>query len=487
MKLPLQYPRSFTLLVLLAFLLVVLPLAGGLFNTASILDKLVDEARRSVATTVTVTRGARQLTDGVDALQRIAVQYYVLEDPGLRQPLISAHRQLQDSIALLQHEPLDPEQRRRLDDFAQAETRLYRQLGPRRPGEGDRLVGLAPRFDDLHAMAVGMIAEANRVIDRQTALLQNTADAARRTLILQGISMVPLSLFLALIFSWLINRPVRQLGGAIRRLGEHDMTPGQAINGPRDLVQLGEQIDWLRLRLIELEEQKTQFLRHVSHELKTPLAALREGVELLADRVGGELTPQQEEITQIMRGNARELQRMIEDLIGYSRVHQQPEPVAPESFSLEKLLELVAGKQNLVIRSKELQIEVRARGVWVFGDEKKLEAVFGNLLSNAIRFSPKGGRIEMRASVEGMMATIQICDQGPGVPKEDRASIFDPFFKGRAQPSGSVRGSGLGLAIVKEYIEAHNGQVDLVDNPPWGACFRIVLAGAQEPTTRLEQ
>jgi two-component system sensor histidine kinase GlrK len=270
------------------------------------------------------------------------------------------------------------------------------------------------------------------------------------------------------------------LAEAIRRLGDNDLNPAQAISGPRDLVYLGEQIDWLRRRLIGLEAQKTLFLRHVSHELKTPLATLREGVELLADEVGGELAPQQVEITEIMRNNARELQRLIEELINYSRAIHQPDPIVPETFPLLDLLVAVLGRHDLAIQSKEIKIKMRVHGVKLRGDRKKMEAVFNNLLSNSIRFSPHQGMIEVNATVEGRSARIRICDQGPGVQEQDRASIFQPFFKGRVQPAGPVRGSGLGLAIVKEYVEAHEGQVNLVELRPWGACFQVTLGAVQE-------
>jgi two-component system sensor histidine kinase GlrK len=480
MKIPLRYPHSFALFLLLAFLLVVLPLIGGLLNTASILSRLTREAHRSISTTVTVTRTARQLVDGVDALQRTAVQSYVLEEPKLQKALVDAHGHLIASIAILKNEPLDENQHRKLDDFAQAERVLYGQLGPRKPGEMDRLVTLAPRFDDLHAMAVDLVAEANRITDRQAALLQDTAISARRALILQVLAIVPLSLVLALVFSWMISRPVRQIGQAVQQLGQHNMDPCETVSGPRDLVELGERIDWLRQRLIELEEQKTLFLRHVSHELKTPLATLREGTELLADKVGGDLSSQQEEIITIMRGNVRDLQRMIEDLVGYSQVHRLPEQVAQDSIPLRKLIDLVISKQALIIRSKSLRVEPLVGEVRLIGDAGKLEVVFGNLLNNAIRFSPRGGRIEIGAVDEGSQSTILICDQGPGVAIAERASIFDPFFKGRVQPTDAVRGSGLGLAIAKEYVEAHGGQLSLIDSPPWGACFQVVLSNGSE-------
>jgi two-component system sensor histidine kinase GlrK len=475
MRLYLHYPRSFTTLLLLAFAFVALPLLGGMINTAYLLGDIVSEGRDSVVTTVKVTRATRQLIDGVSTLQRAVGQFQVLQDPGLRQAVVDAHRGLQYTISTIGNFALEAGERTRLVEIGAAEQVLF---GAARREEGtteERLAALAPRFDELHSLALEMATDGNRIIDRQTAAMEKTAHTARRTLFLQVAAMVPLSLFLALFFSWQINRPVRQLSASIRRLGELNLAPGPAVNGPRDLVYLGEQLDWLRRRLIDLEAQQVHFLRHVSHELKTPLAALREGVELLADRVGGELSGRQEEITRIMRGNARELQRRIEDLVRYSRVIQEPEPLVLAPLDLDELLAAVLRRHDLAIRARGLRINRRTKGIRFMADRAKIATVFDNLLSNAIRFSPPGGVLEVTAHAAKHATEILVCDQGPGVPEPDRPFIFQPFYQGSITPAGPVRGSGLGLSIVKEYVEAHGGRIGLQENPPWGACFRLEL------------
>ncbi len=115
----------------------------------------------------------------------------------------------------------------------------------------------------------------------------------------------------------LIARPIRQLDQAIRQMGTADFTHAIEVNGPQDLRYLGQRLEWLRTRLHELEEQQNRFLRHVSHELKTPLTAVREGAELLRDNVGGRLAPEQQEIVRIVRENTLSLQKLIEDLLKY--------------------------------------------------------------------------------------------------------------------------------------------------------------------------
>ena len=128
-----------------------------------------------------------------------------------------------------------------------------------------------------------------------------------------------LALAIALAFTRFIVRPIAELDASIRQLGSADFTRPIKVRGPEDLRYLGEQLDWLRRRLTELEAQKNRFLRNVSHELKTPLTALREGAELLNDGIAGALAPQQQQVVAIMRDNSVKLQRLIEDLLDYQR------------------------------------------------------------------------------------------------------------------------------------------------------------------------
>ncbi len=470
-----HYPRSFLSLLLVGFGLVALPLVGGMLNTANMLDRMVQEGRRSVEVTVAVTRETGQLAEAALALERAAGQYYVLEDPGLKAALAAAHGRFQAAVAALREAPMDHVQKGHLDDLAAQESGLFGRLAGAKRARAEKFETFKPQFDDLYAGTAAMAEEGRHLIDRQVAAMGKTADTVQRALLWQALAMIPLSLFLAALFSWLISRPVRQLAHAIRRLGENNLEPDNPINGPRDLANLGEQLDWLRRRLLDLEEQKLRFLRHVSHEIKTPLTALREGVELLADRVAGELTPKQEEIARIMRNNSRELQQRIEDLLRYNRAIGQPETLAAMALDLDKVLASVLLRHQLSLRAKRLRLVTAVGGMGLWGDRGKLQTVFDNLLANAIRFSPERGVIGIAAKVVDGWAHITICDQGPGVPPEDRPHIFQPFYQGTIQPSGPVRGSGLGLAIVKEYVEAHGGHVALVEAQGRGTCFEIVL------------
>ena len=270
------------------------------------------------------------------------------------------------------------------------------------------------------------------------------------------------ALLIALALTRYIARPIVEIDAAIRQLGGADFSRAIAVRGPEDLRYLGRRLDWLRRRLEEFETQKNRFLRHVSHELKTPLTALREGAELLHDQVAGPLAPPQRRVVSIMRDNSIKLQRLIEELLDYQRALHAAASLEVKTVVLDALVTEAAREHELAARAKGLTLEVDAQASSLEADPDKLRSVVDNLISNAVKFTPPGGRIVVRARVASGEAVIEVLDSGPGVPVEERESIFKLFFKGRTKSDGGVKSSGLGLAIARELVEAHGGHIAVV-------------------------
>jgi two-component system sensor histidine kinase GlrK len=271
----------------------------------------------------------------------------------------------------------------------------------------------------------------------------------------------------------MINRPIKQLKAAIQQLGQADLGPLPRISGPQDIVELGGEIDWLRQRLQALEEQKLRFLRHVSHELKTPLASLREGVGLLDDELAGSLNARQRSIVEIMDNSSRELQRRIEDLLRYSSLARDDtlRPTTPQS--LADALSVVLARHQLPLTARRIQVDTQLDATTLHADRSQLETILDNLLSNAIKFSPENGHILVHSAHAGQAVELWVCDQGNGIPETERTRIFEPFFQGSHQPDSAIKGSGLGLSIVREYLLDAGGRIEVTDRAPWSTCFRL--------------
>jgi two-component system sensor histidine kinase GlrK len=259
-------------------------------------------------------------------------------------------------------------------------------------------------------------------------------------------------------------------------MGTADFSQAVSVNGPQDLRYLGQRLEWLRVRLAELEQQQYKFLRHVSHELKTPLTAVREGGELLRDEVAGKLTREQKDIVRIVRENTIALQKLIEDLLKYQQT-RAVEPAKQGEVALDDIARRVVREHKLAALARGIGVETEIGAAPVIGDADRLRTIVDNLVSNALKYAPRGGTIRVHVKNDGDRVRLEVIDNGPGVDRDERERIFESFYQGKAPPGGRVKGSGLGLAIARDYALAHGGRIEVRDRADGqrGACFRLTL------------
>ena len=473
------YPRSFPRLLLTGFALVALPLIFALINNAVSVDQLANRSQNAVYLAVQATQNGRRLAQQLNALERTARQMVILGDQSLLDNYAANRRQFEQVAAEFANLPLDAEQKRALDDIVRGEAVIFAALSGAAPQDLP-LKEAVEGFVVLSERAQAIVSRSNTQIDSEAEAMRATADRAQRITFWQLLALIPVVAFLVIGFSILITRPMRQIDAAIRRLGANQLRVPVAVHGPRDLEQLGERLEWMRRELLDVEQQKNRFLRQVSHELKTPLTALREGAELLSEEAVGKLTPEQREIVEILRHNSVELQKLIEDLLSFGASQFRKVTVDLGPVDIREVIERVTENHRLALRSRGLTLEVAAADLMIPGDSEKLRVVLDNLLSNAVKFSPAGGAIRIAARLDGDTIELDVVDEGPGIPPDERARIFDPFYQGSHAGAGPVRGTGIGLSVVKEYVFAHGGSVDVVDSGR-GAHLRIRL-----PFTRTE-
>jgi two-component system sensor histidine kinase GlrK len=467
------YPRSFTMLVMVAMGVLTLPLASGLISTVQRMQGVIDTQRRFTRDSLDITRDLRQIVDDVNQFQRAAGQYHLLRDADLAASLGSSAHTLDTRLEQLDALLPSPLPHAALNTVAMQTRQLYRRVAPGAFLDSAQFNLLRPDFEALHDAALRLQARGDAYVQMRLDVLEAEMRATRRRLLILTFALIPLTVVLAAMFSWMINRPVRQLKAAIQQLARGDLGRLPPIGGPHDIVELHREVDTLRLRLNEIEAQKTQFLRHVSHELKTPLASLREGVGLLSERVPGSLNERQSGIIEIMNSSSRELQRRIEDLIRYSGMLHAPGDATLSPLSLAKVLAAVQHRHRLALDARGLVVDTELDAAPVYADREQLETVIDNLLSNASKFSPPGGHILVRSERVAGSYRLAVCDQGPGIPAAERTRIFDAFVQGANQPRTAVKGSGLGLAIVRETLRRMGGEASVCDLPPWSVCVTL--------------
>lgn len=463
---------SFRQLLLVAFLAIGLLLGAAAVRAVLILERLMAQRSEETDRALALTANAQNLTARSLAIERAARQSLIFNDPVLR-------RRAEDELTQ-GHAALDNLAQNGLDvgRVGQWQTQVLRvvSLLPGPPETAlDREREVAAEFRELDAINSDIAREVQRLIEMRDRELRDRLEASRAELMQQVVLAIALAALLAAALGFWLARPFKRLEKAVVDLGENRLDQPIDIVGTADVRRLSQQLEWLRLRLMELDADKARFLRHISHELKTPLAALREGVALLEDGVTGELNADQREVAAILRHNTRVLQGQIEALLRFNAAAFEARQLQRHRTDLLALLRNQVEAQRLQWQARQLRVQVQGEPVVAQVDPDKLGTALANLLSNAIRFSPEGGSIHLGLALRDGRIAIEIRDEGPGIAPADRERVFEPFYRGERQPQDAVRGTGVGLSIVQEYIAAHGGRVRLLEGDRPGAHFLIEL------------
>jgi two-component system, NtrC family, sensor histidine kinase GlrK len=465
------YPKSFSGLILAGFLLASLPLMLSLMYSAASINQLAKQNRQVVYKAERIAHFSRLLIDDATTMEHSVKLSSILSDESLLKNYYQSREKFRETLESLSALPLTPQQGQLLQTIDATESAIYQNIALIvKSHQSEWHIDFSALLDSTQSF----LNHGDAPIEREVGAMQEMADQANRIIIWLLIALVPFVILLAFGFSILIARPIRQIDEVIRAMGNGNLSNSVRIVGPQDLQQLGDRLDWMRLRLLEIEEQKSTFLQHVSHELKTPLTSIREGANLLSEGIAGALTANQEEIVRILATNSIQLQKRIEDLLNFSALQSEKVVLLKQKIALRPLLELVVHDQSLAIANKKLRIELSCPDIAMTCDEQKFRTIVDNLLSNAIKYSPPGGLIRIRAERTDRDLKLDVIDFGPGIDNLDKEKIFEAFYQGRRAPQSHIRGTGLGLSIAREYTLAHGGTIELTEQNE-GTCFRITL------------
>jgi len=475
--LQITYPKSFLKLLLIGFALVMLPLLVAFVNANIYFGKLTKQSLFNMSQAVETTRESRILLEELAVMERSARQYFVLHDKLLLTNYLNAHDQFSKATdTLLQlpiAKPLVPE----LKQFSKQEYSLFTTIS--HPDEVTTFdQNMIDSFANLTKQANKIVNENNQLIDIESRLFKANVTHTQQVLFWQTLTLIPLAILIAGLITLMIARPIRRMDAAIRQLGKGNYEQSIEINGPGDLRQLGSRLDWLRIALKDLHQQKQRFLQQASHELKTPLTAIREASEILNDGIAGKLSHQQSEVMHILRDNSLRLQKMVENLLNYNEIQFNSSKLKATQQTLSDILKEITQAYILTITNKNITMNVTIADFAIQMNAEKLRTVLDNLISNAVKFTPNNGEINITATQSKSVITIVVKDTGPGISEATKAGIFDPFYRGEQPNNNLVSGSGLGLFITKEAINALNGEISLVPTP-FGAHFILHLPSSQ--------
>lgn len=466
-------PRSYAAALLAALVFVMLPLGAALLFSVVQMHDLARASRVAMTRAADLGAQTRALRETLIALERSLRQGQVLGATAIGSAY-EVHRArvllLARDLALTGSADAAEGVRHNIEialtaiDATMARARFDEALGG---------------FTQLEAVAQQLIETAQTASAHEQRLLTEKPTEVAATVVWMAAAAVPLAIVLALLFAWRLGAPIQRLGVAMRRLGEGDLDTPVSVRGPEAVVTLGSQLEWLRERLGNLEQARERLLRNVSHDLKTPLAAIAEGAASLAEQLYGQLTEAQRSVVQLIAQNTARLGARIDALLraAPANVGAEPDsaPAAYAPFDLSTIARQVLDDHRLATQRRRLAVVTSLAPVAVVGDPDAVRVAIDNLLSNAIKFSPDGGTLRLRVDAQPKNAQVTVSDEGPGLAPGEAERVFLAGVRGTAAASG-VAGSGQGLAITREIAAAHGGRV-WVESPARtrGATFVLVL------------
>ena len=470
----LYYPRSFLKLVLVGFLLVAMPTLFVLLSMAVSVDQLARRSQTAVQEAAQATQASRRVMELVSAMERNARQFAILGEQSMLENYQANRERLTNVVKSFANLALERERKVELARLVEVEQEIFSTLSDA-DAEKQRIAQAVASFAELSELAQSIMIRSSDLIDAEIEALRKAGDDVRGMVFWELLALVPAVVFLVAGSTIMVARPITEIDNAIRRIGAGDLGTEVVVHGPEDLRHLGRQLDWLRRRMHELEQQRTKFLQHVSHELKSPLTALREGSELLVGGMAGSLNSEQHEIASILRENSAHLQRLIVDLLNYGAATSDKLALNVGPVDFKAIVERAVTSHGIALRMKRLRLSASCPDVSLNGDAEKLRVVVDNLISNAIKFAPADSEIKLVVERSVAAITVDVSDSGPGIAEVDKDRVFAPFYRGRAAHDAGIKGTGLGLSIVREYVLAHGGSVEVIDAGRRGGHLRVML------------
>jgi two-component system sensor histidine kinase GlrK len=472
--------------MLIGFTIVAAPLLFATVNAAVQMSRLSNRSEQLVVHGMKGTRNNQMMFEEIGSLERTARLYQIIGNADL----LEVYSRLNDRLGATANEllamPLDAQAWNDVRALHTEANRLWAEVR-NTPPNSPHMAEVVDAFPHLAELASLVSNRISAQIDRELTGLQLAAQQAQRSLYVQTLLLIPLTLAVVGLFTYLFGRPIRAIDRAISELGRGTFSRPISIRGPADLERLASQLEWLRSRLLDLAQEKNRFLRHMSHELKTPLANIREGTELLMDGAVGELQSGQREVTAILRENGMKLQRLIENLLSFSAWQAKSVGLEISEFKLRPLIKTVLENQQLTLVAQRVRLDVQVEDLTPVADRAKVRLILDNLLSNAIKFTPRGGTISIHAHAERDQLRLDVMDSGPGIPVDERKRIFEAFYQGKTPQGGHVKGTGIGLSVVTEFVNAHGGAIEILESKSGGAHFRVRLPMRQPAAAAREK
>lgn len=470
-------PPTLLILIIMGYFVILTPTIVAIVHGAQSLADMSQKYSANMAHIVHLVRDSEAMSRDLVDMERLALQFELLNDPSFRNVFEKKRETFQEISGRFRANSggikgVDL----RVETMVAGLSRVSDILAAG-PANEEATAQIKKRFASLSEAYQGLKEHLNEALDASVSRAKSTAKRTRSELIVLGLLLVPGTLVLIALFTTLITRPIKQLEAVIRRLGKGDYSPKFEIQGPRDIIGLAHELELLAASLKSADQEKKRFLRHISHELKTPLASIKEGTSLLKDEIPGPLSSNQKDVIEIMYSGVENLQSLLNNLLDFNLLRQKKK-LEKSWRSVPSIINELLDHHRLTIDRKNLRLTQSGdRQIEILADQSALRTSLDNVISNAVHFTPNGESIEIswRTTRKARGLQFDVRDSGPGITPEERERIFEPFYQGKARKKGPLKGTGLGLSVVRECLNALNGVIDIIDTSDshGGAHFRM--------------
>lgn len=448
-----------------------LPLGVLLWQNQKTLTELGNIAVSQARQAVDLTRSVESMQGTAVDIERLIRQYSVLENEELL-PLIKnyTHNFRMSFESSCQQSELP-------QLCIEIESQLNRVVALPRGIESEQLDEDMTRFRQLlQDFALASAAQLDASLDEQ----RNHVQQVQQKITWQTLVLVIITLMLVWAASQVVIKPVHMLEKLIKAIGnQNSQLPQTEFSYPREMVELDSRLRWLAKRLAHLESIRHAMLRHASHELKTPLASIREGCSLLSDQVVGELNSQQQEVVTLLDIGAKRLTQLVEQLLDYNRLLQEASS-NPGWIDIRELLNRICEQHQLAIGQNSQYFELEVSLVKMFADEKLLQRILDNLINNAIAYGKQDSAVIIQINEQPSDYLITVCNSCEEVKILDSMQLFQPFQRGEQVRNDGLSGSGLGLSIVADCARMMDGSAEIINEQANVFCVQVRLPQPQD-------
>lgn len=453
-------------LTIISFLIALVPLAVLLWQSQSALTKLAQIAGSEAQFSVSVARQIGDLENIALDVERLVRQYNVLKKAELRE--------LTDSNIERMLERLNSICTELNNDFVCSSLTKRIEWFKLNPEVSDSLL-LDAQLASFRRSVIELHQEVDKLLDERIQKQKDYVNTVQQRQAWSTGILVTISLLLIIFASQIILSPVEKIEKIIGSIARQDETlPSVSKSGPKELIEVEHKLHWLADRLNQLEHLRQALLRHASHELKTPLASIKEGCSLLSEEVVGPLNDQQKEVISLLNSSTGRLNLLIEQLLDYNLLLQQANPVYQKTDTNE-LVNAVLTDNALAIQQNDNEIKLEVKVLSMVVDPNLFRRMLDNMISNALAHGSIGRPIDVKLYKDGPSLVLDVANRGQKIPEEMRKSLFEPFKRGENKRNDRVIGSGLGLSIVADCARMMHGSADIVDVNYADVCIRVNL------------